>query len=368
MSAATNTLHTTPSISTSITIADVMTDLESGRSLPTRPSNRLTALRSRRRPTLGGPTFLGTFLAARVLGRIHPRLARRALLRLWFTPWVHPSTRRPVADMPADFLPWTLPFGDMDLQGYTGGQQIGDASDRQGGPDDLQDEAGGQQDDTGPQQDDAVSADPTVVLVHGWSGRAADWRHLAGDLVAAGWRVVVPDLPAHGMTAGSHTDLFELGAALATVIEHEQPRALVAHSMGFPTTIVALEAGAVEPEVVVALAPGRRLAGAVEAFGGRANLAPGLVAELRRGIEAQLGADVWDVMDVDRVVPTLAARGLVVHDHDDDEVGIGDAREIVAAWPDAAIVTTAGLGHRRIMRDEDVRRRIVAELAPRLAA
>lgn len=309
------------------TLADVMQDLEAGRSLPLRSAERLTDLTSRRRPTLGGRTFLWTHLRARSLGRVHPRLARGALLRLWFTPWVHPSALKPVDDLAAEFRAWSLPTDGTTLHGYAGG------------------------------------SGPTVVLVHGWSGRGADWRHLAADLVAAGWRVVVPDLPAHGTTPGRRTDLFQLGQAVATVLDHERPAAVVAHSMGFPATMLALEGGAPSPATLIALAPGRRIAHAVDGFGRRAGLRPALVDELRRGLEQRFDADVWERLDVDRVLPLLDVDGLVVHDVDDDEVPLADARAIADGWRGAALVTTHGLGHRRILRDGHVRARVVQELS-----
>lgn len=309
------------------TLAEVMQDLEAGRSVPPRPADRLLSLAAVDRPTLGGRSFLLAYQGARLLGRLHPRLARRALLRLWFTPWVHPSARRPVLDVPEGLVPWSLRAGGHVLSGYAGG--------------------------TG----------PTAVLVHGWAGRAADWRHLAGDLMSAGWRVVAPDLPAHGMSPGERTDLFELGGALAEVLRRERPEAAVVHSMGFPTTMVALEAGAPNPQTIVALAPGRRIAQALHGFATRSRLRPALVRELRRGLEARFGPDVWDVLEVDRVLPGLSARGLVVHDADDDEVPASDARAVADGWTGARLVTTEGLGHRRILRDEGVRRLVVEELS-----
>lgn len=307
----------------SLTVGDVMQDLEAGRSLPLEPGGRLLDLRSAVRPTLGGRTFLHGYLAARALGRIHPRLARPALLRLWFTPWVHPSALRPVRDVPEGIASWSLPVGDLTLQGYAGG------------------------------------AGPTVVLVHGWAGRAADWRYLAGDLIAAGWRIVAPDLPAHGRTAGRSTDLFEMSEAFAAVLDHEQPDAVVAHSMGYPTTMLALEAGVPAPDRIVAVAPGRKISHAVDGFAERARLRPALVRELRLALEERFGADVWEVLDVDRVVPWLASEGLVIHDEKDDEVPLADARAIVGRWPGARLEVTVGLGHRRILRDPIVRRLVV---------
>lgn len=310
-----------------LTLADILQDLESGRSLPLRPLDRLTNLTSLRRPTLGGRAFSITYLSARALGRVHPRLARRLLLRLWVTPWVHPSALNPVEDLPSDVTAWSLEGDGPTLNGYVGG--------------------------TG----------PVVVLVHGWAGRAADWRHLAADLIGAGWRVVVPDLPGHGMTPGRRTDLFELGRAVSAVLDHERPAAVVTHSMGFPATMLALEDGGHRPDTLVALAPGRRIAHAVDGFARRAALPAGLAEELRRALEQRFGPDIWHVLDVDRVLPLLQADGLVIHDVDDDEVPLSDAQQIAAGWPGAELVTTEGLGHRRILRDGTVRARVLHALS-----
>lgn len=309
-----------------LTLADVMRDLESGRTQPLRPPHRLLSLRARRRPAAGGPAFLGAYAAARMLGRLHPRLARRWLMRLWLTPWVHRSARRPVIDLPADLRPWSLAHDGVTLHGFAGG--------------------------TG----------PTAVLVHGWAGRAADWRYLASDLIEAGFRIVAPDLPAHGTTAGRTTDAFTLGRAAAAVLRHERPTGIVAHSMGFPITLLAFDEQAPPPEVLVALAPGRRMRRALTRFGDQAKLAPALLDELYLANQRRFGGDVWDVLDVDRAVGDLAARGLIVHDGGDEDVPIADGEHIAAQWADAIFVATEGLGHRRILRDDAVRRLVVAAL------
>lgn len=327
-------MSSTPAPLPFATADEVMRDLEAGRSLPPRPADRLLSLDGADRPTLGGPAFNATYLAARALGRINPRLARRALMTLWFTPWVHPSALRPVLDVPDGLVPWSLGDGTTTLRGYAGDPSGGTA--------------------------------PTAVLVHGWSGRAADMRHLAADLMAAGRRVVAPDLPAHGTSPGRTTDLFELGAAFAEVLEAERPEVVVAHSMGFPTTMMALEAGAPAPRTIVALAPGRRIAHALDAFVTRAALGPALGDELRQGLAERFGAGIWDHLDVDRMLPGLGIDGLVIHDVDDDEVPRTDAEAIVAAWPGARLVTTEGHGHRRILRTEEVRDLVVRELSARV--
>lgn len=45
---------------------------------------------------------------------------------------------------------------------------------------------------------------------------------------------------------------------------------------------------------------------------------------------------------------------LVVHDQDDPETRHRDGQDIADSWPESELVTTSGLGHRRILRDAGV--------------
>jgi pimeloyl-ACP methyl ester carboxylesterase len=60
---------------------------------------------------------------------------------------------------------------------------------------------------------------------------------------------------------------------------------------------------------------------------------------------------------------------LVIHDLHDGVVPWGHGDRIRAAWNHAELITTEGLGHRRVRKDDDVIRRAVSFLegAPGLA-
>jgi pimeloyl-ACP methyl ester carboxylesterase len=58
-------------------------------------------------------------------------------------------------------------------------------------------------------------------------------------------------------------------------------------------------------------------------------------------------------------VPAMAHRVatpplLLVHDRLDAETGWADSAAIARSWPGARLVSTTGLGHRRILRDPAV--------------
>jgi pimeloyl-ACP methyl ester carboxylesterase len=90
---------------------------------------------------------------------------------------------------------------------------------------------------------------PPVLLVHGWAVSAYLWRHNILPLAAAGYRVLAPDLPGHGLSdapraAGSYTVEAFARAVLETLDACGVARAAVAgQSMGGKVVVqAALEA------------------------------------------------------------------------------------------------------------------------------
>jgi len=78
----------------------------------------------------------------------------------------------------------------------------------------------------------------------------------------------------------------------------------------------------------------------------------------REVLERQTRVKLADVEIFERVA-TLSVPALVVHDRGDREVPFHDAERLVARWPNATLLATDGIGHRRILKDDDVIRRVV---------
>jgi pimeloyl-ACP methyl ester carboxylesterase len=76
---------------------------------------------------------------------------------------------------------------------------------------------------------------PTVVLVHGWSGRWDQMIEIGNRLLDSNFHVIAFDFPSHGMNKGRESDLFEMSAALTRVSDYlnlNNP-SIVCHSAGF---------------------------------------------------------------------------------------------------------------------------------------
>jgi pimeloyl-ACP methyl ester carboxylesterase len=111
----------------------------------------------------------------------------------------------------------------------------------------------------------------TVMLVHGWGGYGLQLGEFINPLLAAGYRVLAFDAPAHGSTEGVQTNGFELAQAITAVADYYsakflQPIAsgaseaiagdagtiegIIAHSLGATSTTLALSRGLKTNKVV----------------------------------------------------------------------------------------------------------------------
>lgn len=204
----------------------------------------------------------------------------------------------------------------------------------------------------------------TVVLMHGWEGRGTQLSAFVEPLVAAGLRVVALDGPAHGASPGSQASVLTFARGLRALGHQVGPlRGVVAHSMGAAAAALALADG-LDADKAVLLASPSRLDDVLTRFCAALDFPDTVAAGMRRHMEKDFGVDVFERTNVDRVLTRVSAAGLLVHDVDDPDVPYSDALHNAQRWPGARLITTAGLGHRRILKDPPV----IAEVAAFLGA
>ncbi|MDO7854232.1 alpha/beta fold hydrolase [Hymenobacter convexus] len=201
------------------------------------------------------------------------------------------------------------------------------------------------------------AAAPAVVLVHGWEHRASFWRDWVQPLLAAGYRVVALDGPAHGASAGKMVTLMSFGGAVQAVLDTlGEVRAIVAHSFGAASVAglpVRLPGGRPLPRLVLLSAPvgPREVAGRFADF---LHLPMTFVEQFAQYVQQATGRPA-ESFGVAVAGPTAGTeRVLVVHDEDDEIIPFAEGRQIAAAWPGAVLHATKGLGHNRILRDAAV--------------
>jgi len=213
---------------------------------------------------------------------------------------------------------------------------------------------------------------PAVCLIHGWGGRGAQLGAFIRPLLDRGLGVVAFDAPAHGQSEGQRVTFPEMAVAFRAVADHAGPlRGLVAHSGGAAVSGWAVREwarrGFVDvPDAIALIAPAARPAAWVEHFSRALGLSEAARAAMRRQLRRRAG-EPPEAFDLPALAGELSAGALIVHDRGDAEVPWADGAAVAGAWPGAELVTTHGLGHRRILRDPAVVARITDFLAERLA-
>ncbi len=265
------------------------------------------------------------------LEKVAPPLAHRYFLRIFFTPLKYPVPEK--EQKAVSFAkPFTFLAADQTIQGYVWGDQ-----DR-----------------------------PYVLLVHGWAGRATQFRRFLKPLLNAGFRIIGFDGPAHGGSTGKRTDIFEFRKTLEKIYQmHGEPQAVIAHSFGGVATLYAAMNGLPVKKLVNIASPtigDEVIRTYLRAVNG--SWKTGLF--FKKWILKTQGKPFEEFSSL-HFVQNLPApvEILLVHDENDKEVDIRHAEALVNSYQWANLLRTKKLGHTRILRDEQVIRRCVTFIADR---
>lgn len=202
---------------------------------------------------------------------------------------------------------------------------------------------------------------PTVLLMHGWGGARAQMTGFVEPLLAAGYRVVAYDQPAHGESDGKMTNVLEIAPTMNLVMQREGKfDAIIAHSFGTIITSYALvNLNFPPPSKLVYLGAFNRLLDSLPRFQVLANLPDEIVHGLREMISENFGRDVLDAIVNENFVKQIHIPALMFHDRADNVTPVEDSRAIANAWSEAQYIETNGLGHRGALQSTEVHEQII---------
>lgn len=202
---------------------------------------------------------------------------------------------------------------------------------------------------------------PRVALLHGWEGRGTQLHAFVGPLLDAGFSVLALDAPGHGRSEGRTSGPVDFARALEALAREAGPlHAVIAHSLGSVATTFALEEGLRLSRVVLIsppATPSRFYTGLLDMLGfSESAFQPALDA-----FAARIGF-AWERVDLKTLATRMRTPMLLIHDRGDRETPYEEGATVARAWPGAELVSTEGLGHRRILKDEAVVAKTVAFL------
>ncbi|MFE4465962.1 alpha/beta fold hydrolase [Oerskovia sp. NPDC056781] len=196
----------------------------------------------------------------------------------------------------------------------------------------------------------------TVLILHGWRGRASQLAPLVRELVAEGFRVVSFDAPAHGGSPGRRADIRDWVAAVEALDRLHGPfRAIVGHSLGALAALTAARTSVRTGRVAVVSGAGGPDAFLTE-FARELLLDHATRAQLEARFHERLGENQDSTAArYDAVAHPLPAGTelLVVHDRGDRRMPDHDARRLHDAHVGrSAMVRTSGSGHTSILSSD----------------
>ncbi|MGH7658924.1 MAG: alpha/beta fold hydrolase, partial [Gemmatimonadales bacterium] len=195
---------------------------------------------------------------------------------------------------------------------------------------------------------------PTVLLVHGWQGSAADMVPLGLALAGQGFRAALADMPGHGQSRGGKTSVVQYMKSIGIVTRHLGGiDGIVGHSLGGTAVTLALAEKVVSAKSAVLISPASSPGAFEERFSRFIGLPDRRRPGMRRLLEQIVGRPI-ESLDAAVAAQGLDIPSVVLHDPDDREVPFSQAGEISRSWSGSRVIPMPDTGHRRILNDPRV--------------
>ncbi len=203
-----------------------------------------------------------------------------------------------------------------------------------------------------------VDGNPKVLLVHGWEGRGSQLGAFAEPLVQLGFHVIALDGPAHGESPEEETNAGAYARAmLTTQQELGTIEVIIGHSFGGGCSVLACSFGMKVNRLITISSPSN-YAQVVRHFLNEAHLSPRAEKAFYHILALKASVRLEDI-DIANLGQKLNIPILIIHDKTDKEVRYQNALSLHQAWPHSQLMTTEGLGHRRILKNNEVIDRVV---------
>ena len=203
------------------------------------------------------------------------------------------------------------------------------------------------------------SSNKTAVFMHGWAGKAAQPYALINALAAEGYKVFAFDGPGHGASEGTRTHVFEFVEVMQQLQEKiGDIDVLIGHSFGSIASCNALKDG-LRVKKYVSLSAPTIASDILKEFSKIVNCTRTTTKIMEDLVFEEISQE-FHTVSIEYIAPQIPkVPMLIMHDKDDKRVGLFNSERMHDLLPHSEFVSTAGLGHNRIMNDEQVIERVL---------
>lgn len=202
------------------------------------------------------------------------------------------------------------------------------------------------------------NANKKILLVHGWSGRGTQLVKIADVLVELGYATISFDAPAHGKSKGTSSIMVEF---IASILELEKQLGpfefAIGHSLGGMSILNAIRDG-LQVKKAVIIGSGDIIQDIIDDFIKKLKLKPEIGIQLRHHFEKKYGVEM-NYYSASNAAKEVLCPVLIIHDENDIDVPVKAAYHIKENLKNSELMITKNLGHRKILGNTDVIKRIV---------
>ena len=201
-----------------------------------------------------------------------------------------------------------------------------------------------------------------VLIAHGFESSSRNFEQYVNAFLKKGYEVLAFDAPAHGRSGGRRITLPLYVDMIRTIHDRYGPiHSFMGHSLGGLALSLFLESITHEKTTrLVLISPPVEMASAVDTLFQMLELDAGVRTAFDE-YAYRLSGRPFSWFSLRRVLHGIKAEVLWLHDEDDDITPLADTLPVKKdGHPNVRFIITKGLGHRKIYRDGDVIRQVVA--------
>lgn len=197
-----------------------------------------------------------------------------------------------------------------------------------------------------------------VLLVHGWSGRGTQLVKIADEFVKLGYQTISFDAPAHGKASGKTSNMTEFIAGILELEKEFGPfEFAIGHSLGGMSILNSIKRGLKVKKAVI-IGSGDIVEDIMDDFVEKLDMNIAISKKMKANLEKRIDKTM-DSFSAYIVAREIEIPVLVIHDKDDDDVPVKAGHHIAANLKNGELFLTEGLGHRKILGDAKVIKKII---------
>lgn len=200
-----------------------------------------------------------------------------------------------------------------------------------------------------------------VLLVHGWSGRGTQLVKIADEMLKLGYSTISFDAPGHGKASGKTSNMTDFIAAILEMQEKFGPfEYAIGHSLGGMSILNSIKRGLKVKKAVI-VGSGDIVEDIMDDFIEKLGMNIAISKKMKASFEKKIG-ETMDSYSAYIVAKEVLIPVLIIHDNDDADVPVKAAHHIHENLKKSELMITNELGHRKILGDAKVIKKIVAFL------